>query len=154
MHRETVRELIEASATAGGTLLKEVFVHRKEMEQLEAQHETQVELARLRNQEQESDDGTETDNPEQERPGSPQPDVAGIEAEIDELMAEEMCAVCRELLRSLKDRPPRQQIRGVKEYGEFKQELSDNADAEDLRALLRETVVLHSIFEENLNGMV
>lgn len=154
MHESTIREIVDSGATAAGALAKEVLVHRKEMDRIEAEKKAQIELVEARKRAQDDTEDTDDDETRLERPGTPQPTADEIEAEIEELMAEEMCAICRELLRALKDRPPAEQIRGVKEYGEFKNRLSSDADAEELRAVLRETVVLHSIFEENLNGMV
>lgn len=150
MHDETMRELIEGGTAIAGSLAKEMLVHRSEMSRMEAQKERDLELARIRQ---------EAAHEHEPEPSPPEPamGVSGMtpsetEAAIDELIAEEQCSVCKQLLEHLKERGPHQQIRGVMEYGQFKKELSEGAGVEELKSLLRETVVLHSIFEEDIRG--
>lgn len=163
MHEDTVRDLIDNGSTMLGSLLKEMLVHRNEIEILEAEKEKEVEVAQARERATESADGeaggTGTNREPQVRPqegvstgGQMTATPAEIEQAIDELMAEEMCQICRELLAALKERPTRQQIRGVMEYGTFKHNLSDGADVEELKQVIRETDVLHDIFQQKYTG--
>lgn len=152
MHRETISSLIESGSGAVGAFLKEVLVHRKEMDRLEHQKEKEIELAKVRSQAAADDDTQETVEAVTQTQGTPP--AAEIEAAIDELMADETCSVCRELLEGLKDRPPREQVIGVAEYGTFKRELSGDADVADLRDYLEHTQVLLPVLEEHLSAPV
>lgn len=150
VHEDTIRDIIDACASIAGSLGKEMVVHRNRMEATEARLDKEIELARAQ---QRAVDHRHT--PEPSPPAGP--GVSGLtqqdsQAAIDELIAEEQCSVCRDLLEALKDRPLREQLRGVKEYGEFKSSLSEGADVAELKAVLRKTTVLKSIFEEDLRG--
>lgn len=150
MHQDTMRELIESGSSALGSLAKEMLVHRNRVDAIETRKDKEIELARVKNE-------TENDEPEFDLEGGDDLGVSGlpeaeIEAAIDELIEEETCSSCQQLLRGLKERGPRQQARGLVEYGEFKRSLSDGADAEELKETLRETVVLHSVFEEDIRS--
>lgn len=162
MHDETKRQLIESGTKAAGTLLNELLVHRNQIEVLEAEKEKELELAKTRAQHtggHEADsahaDQQATRVPASNGVGQPADPVeatpAEIEQALDELIEEEMCSVCRELLIALKDRPTRDQVRGIMEYGTFKHNLDDGAGVDQLKELIRETDVLHEIFQEKYN---
>lgn len=163
MHQDTKRELIEQGTGVVGSLLKEMLVHRNEIEVLREQKEKEVELAKARSEASQDtgDERTDSHQPAQGQvPSEPQGDSPGvvqatpgqIEDALDELIEEEMCSICRELLIALKERPTSEQVRGIMEYGTFKKELGDGAGVEELKALLKETDVLQSIFQEKFNG--
>lgn len=149
MHDETKATLVENTFGALGAVVKERLIHRNRMDRLEAEKEHDLEIARIRQ-------GLSADEEAQQETidevtTAPDPTPAEIEAAIDELIAEEMCAVCQELLRGLKARSPREQVRGVMEYGTFKKELDSDAGIDELKALIAETEVLHAVLEENLS---
>lgn len=163
MHRETMRELIESGTGVLGSLLKEMLVHRNQVEILETRKEHDKELAQIRQQAQnpsrdtsssstDSDGGGSVSSAPLSESGRLQATPGEIEAALDELIDEEMCAVCKDLLVGLKERPTRQQVRGIMEYGTFKQNLDDGAGVEELKAQLRQTDVLQSVFQETFTG--
>lgn len=163
MHQDTKRDLIENGAGAIASLLKDVLVHQSKMDAQTELKEKELELARLRANADSPDNAATGDT--QATPSSEVQVTEGvaanepvtatpaeIDAAIDELIAEEMCAVCQDLLHGLKDRPVAEQVRGIKEYGSFKRELADDADVEQLKAVIQETDVLHAIFQEKFTG--
>lgn len=120
------------------------------MDQMEAQKEHDVELARVRA---DAAQGDETEAIVEEVTEAPtEPTAAEVEAAIDDLIAQEMCAVCQDLLRGLKQRPTREQVIGVMEYGSFKKELDSEAGIDELKDLIAQTEVLHAVLEENLRA--
>lgn len=150
MHEETMRELIEGGTTALGSLAKEMLLHRHNMEAIETRKEKEIELAKAQQRPTGHGHGEPAgDDRVMGVSAMPEGDVA---AAIDELIAEETCGTCQRLLEALKDRGPHQQVRGVMEYGQFKRELSEGAGVDELRDTLRDTIVLHSIFEEDIRG--
>lgn len=150
IHDQTKASIIESTANTVGAFLKEVFVHRKNMEQMEAQKEHDVELARIRANAAREDDTEEI--VEEVTEAAAEPTAAEIEAAIDDLIDQEMCAVCQDLLRGLKQRPPREQLQGVFEYGQFKDSLSQDAGIDELKDFIAQTEVLHAVLEENLRA--
>lgn len=163
MHESTKRELIEQGTGVVGSLLKEMLVHKNQVEVMREQKEKEIEVARARAKAQENagnggvsghDHHPEPSqqNHDDQTQGVTQATPAEIEAALDELIDEEMCSVCQQLLVALKDKPTEEQIHGIMEYGTFKKELGDGANVEELKALLRETDVLQSIFQEKFNG--
>jgi hypothetical protein len=159
MHEETKREVIQEGSNLLGSILKELLVHRNRVNVLEQQKEKELELAEARDRaaarhdEPSPGDQRHHQEPVETGVASPEQRVhaatpSEIEAALDELIEEEMCEVCRELLVALKERPARQQVRGVMEYGTFKSDLSEGAGVEELKATIRQTDVLHDVFQE------
>lgn len=153
MHESTIREIIDGVFGLGATLAKEEMVHKKQRERLELQQDHELELAKIRH---EGEDATGQDTTEAVQASVGEQSVtatpAEIEAAIDDLIAEEKCATCKDLLRGLKERPTPEQIRGIMEYGTFKDRLSANADVEELKALINDTEVLQAVMHEDLMG--
>lgn len=163
MDENTKRELIQNGSGLVGKLLKEMMEHRNRINVLEEKKDAELELARTKMEHEEVGAGSTvdaaTDTAEtQRRPedgdveGQVGATPAEIEEALDELIEEEMCDVCQELLIALKERPPKEQVRGVMEYGTFKRNLSDRAGVEELKETIRETEVLHDIFRQNFAG--
>lgn len=163
MHQDTKRELIENGTGIVGSLLKEMLVHHNQIEVMREQKEKEIELAQAQAEAEQrakanaetsdislSDDGP--DEPTRSSSGVMQATPGQVEEALDELIDEEMCSVCKELLVALKERPVQEQVRGIMEYGTFKKELGDGANVEQLKSLLRETTVLQDIFQEKFNG--
>lgn len=148
MQPETVSSLIEHGASAIGALLKEELVHRHRMEGQAKQKEKEIELAKI--QQEVAQERSAQPEPEPVEAPDPGATPAEVSHALDQLIAEEMCSTCQQLLRGLKDRPVDQQVRGIMEYGQFKRELSDEAGVDELRALIQRTTVLKSVLEENL----
>lgn len=164
IHEDTKREIIEGGTGLASSLLKEIMVHRNQVEVLEKEKEKEVEVAKARAKHQ-------SGRPQQQQPeeNSPAPATTHdtlervdgqmqatpneIEDALDDLIDEEMCSVCRDLLVALKDRPTHEQVRGIMEYGTFKQNLDDGAGVDQLKSLIRETDVLQSVFQEKYTGM-
>lgn len=155
--------MIESGTGVVGSLLKELLVHRNRVEVLEQQKQKELELAQARSQIENG--GTNphlsADNPT-ELPSSSEGVGAGaepveatpaeVESAIDELIDEEMCSTCVELLEGLKERPPREQVRGIMEYGTFKHNLDGGAGVEEMKSVIEETDVLQSVFRERFTG--
>lgn len=163
MHEQTKRDLLESGTGAVASLLKEMMVHRNQIEVLEKQKEKEMELAKARAEAREANDGgngSDTSLPDAataSNAGASQDSQVSatpgeIEAALDELIDEEMCSVCRDLLVELKERPPREQVRGIMEYGTFKSNLDDGAGVEELKETIKQTDVLHSVFQEKYTG--
>lgn len=149
MHDETKGAIVENTFGTLGAIVKDRLIHRNRMDRLEAEKEHDMEIARIRQ-------GLTTDEEAvqetvDEVSTATEPTPAEIEAAIDELIAEEMCAVCQELLRGLKQRTPQEQVRGIFEYGRFKDSLDQDAGVDELKALIAQTEVLHAVLEENLS---
>lgn len=153
MHDETKSTLIENGASIVGSLVKDRVVHRRNLEKMEMQKEKELELARLRN-EKAPDPGENItpDRGERESRTIQNASPQEVSAAIDELIHDEECAVCRELLEALKGRPPREQVRGIMEFGTFKRELAGDGDVDQLRASLQETDVLRVVMQEDVMG--
>lgn len=163
MHEETIRDLIENGTGVVGSLLKEMMVHRNRIDVLEQQKEKELELARTRNQVEQQVNGGGGQPQTQPQPqtgggqvsaadGAMHATPAEVEAALDELIDEEMCATCKELLEALKERPARQQVRGIMEYGTFKHNLDGGAGVEEMKEVLRETDVLQDVFRERFTA--
>lgn len=75
-------------------------------------------------------------------------DPAASEFRIDELLAEETCSICREVLQSLRDEPPGRREKGLAEYGRMK-EIAKN-DPDRLSSYIDGTEVLN----DQLSGSV
>lgn len=155
--------MIEGGTSLASTLLKELLVHRNQINVLEAEKEKEVEVAKARAKHGQQPQPSESPSPPSNASGSQSGQMrrvdeqvdatpAEIENALDQLIDEEMCAVCRELLVELKERPTEQQVRGIMEYGTFKHNLDDGAGVEELKSVIRETDVLHSIFQEKYTG--
>lgn len=173
MQSDTRRKLLTTSEKVGMRVL-EYYLSIRERKKITELDKDLVEARSNANNDRsedsgESSGGSTPDTGNQEQPVASSEPVGGagskgresqgateteIDSEIDELIEEDWCSLCQNLLEQLKSRPPREQVRGVAEYGEFKRQLSDDADVEELREVLRETDVLQSVFEENLNGVV
>lgn len=150
MHEETIRELVDSCVSIFGTLAKEEFIHRKRVDMEQERRETQLELAKARERSQEASPTDTTPEPagrEQLTSGDVDPSE-----EIDRLMQEETCSTCRQLLSGLKGRPLNEQIRGIMEYGQFKRDLADGANVDELKEALRQTQVLKTVFEEDIRS--
>lgn len=150
VHEDTLRDIVDGGATIVGSLVKDMLIRRQERGAMEARMDKEIELAetRARLNRQEARRGqSEAESP----PVHPDHDLTAAEV-IDELIERETCSTCISLLEGLKERPPREQLLGLEEYGEFKGKLSDGADVEELKELLRETEVLQDIFHEDIRG--
>lgn len=163
MHEETTRELIENGSSLVGTLLKEMLIHRNKVQVMEQRKENELELAKARAEHGQQRQEAQMRPSEPDEPAPPTDGVqaphepvsatpAEIEEALDELIEDEMCDVCRELLIALKERPAKQQVKGVMEYGTFKQNLDDGAGVEQLKETIRETTILHDIFQQKYTG--
>lgn len=150
VHSDTLRELVDGGTSIVGSLIKDMLVRRQETAAMEARMDKEIELAEARASAQQQARAATPPEPESP-PVHPDHDLTAAEV-IDELIDTETCSTCVQLLEGLKERPPREQILGLEEYGEFKGRLSDGADADELRELLRETAVLKTVFQEDIRG--
>lgn len=153
MHEQTRQELVKNAIGLCRELGRDLASYVATTRRLEKEHELDRKVLEARERAGENGDTPASTSapPEPREPaGAPTPSAAEIETEIDELIAEETCGTCRSILQTLKERPPREQVRGLKEYGQWMGQINDNADGEELRETLRETVVLHSIIEQSL----
>lgn len=150
MREETLGEVINGIASIGGSLLKDTIINRQRRDARIQQMDKEIELAQAREQARQTQPQAVAPQPgpDSDMPG---PNESAADA-IDGLMAEEQCSTCRQLLSALKDRPVEDQLRGIMEYGEFKRELSNGADVDQLKEVLRQTTVLKSVFEEDIRG--
>lgn len=163
MNDSTKQELIESLTGGAGALLKELLVHRNRVDMMEQKKDAEIELAQARAQAR-SGGGSEVTGLSREpqmmpadegiEAGDPQMTATPSEVEeaLDELIAEEMCSVCKEVLQGLKERPTHEQVRGIMEYGTFKENLDSGAGVEEMKEVLRETTVLQSVFREKFTG--
>lgn len=150
VHDDTLRELVDGGTSIVGSLVKDMLIRRQEREAMEARMDKEIELAETRARVDRQDD-----QPEQREPVAHAADSSTdltVAEVIDELIERETCSTCTSLLEGLKERPVREQLIGLEEYGEFKGKLSDGAGAEELRELLRETDVLQTVFQEDIRA--
>lgn len=163
MQDETKRDLVKSGSGLVGALLEELIVHRQRIDVLEQRKEAELEVARVRSSQSDDTEDDAGESAVSADAASPSAETtstddrlaatpAEIEEALDELIEDEMCDVCRELLVALKERPAKEQVRGVMEYGTFKQNLSDGAGVDELKATIRETTILHDIFQEKYTG--
>ena len=138
-------------------LLQAATQYHLENKRLEARQEAELKAAEARQERLQSrrdQTPVERERPPAQQQRDPQPDnqpePAGDGSEtveaLDQLREEETCEMCQNLLDALATRPTDEQVRGVKEYGRFKQALeSDSGNAEEV---LMETDVLNSVIQD------
>lgn len=153
VHEETRKELVKNAIGLCRDLGKDLANYVATSRRLEREHELEKQIVEAQQRaatQPATDAGHTREAAAAAATTTPSPTPADIEAEIDDMMNEEECTLCVDLLRELKKRPTREQVRGLKEYGEFMGELREGSDPEQLRAALRETDVLQPIFEDKL----
>lgn len=164
MHEETKRSLIDEGTTVLGTLIKEMVIHRAEMDTLEQRHEHELELERTRQQHQgggELEGGSEgAEHQEAMHVESEVVDTGGragvgghpdFDRVLDRLEAEDQCSLCRDLLRAIREQPPDVQAEALAEYGKLKGAMEAGATQDDLERLIDNSDVLLELLENKLS---
>lgn len=70
---------------------------------------------------------------------------------IDDLIADEDCELCAQLLEGVKEIEPRKRPQALAEYGRFKQSTADTDDVEAIRAEIEEMTVLREVMLQEFN---
>lgn len=171
MHRETKRELITEGTNVAGTLIKEMVVHRAEMNAMEQKHNHELELeeARLEHSKQRGGPhGAETEAGA-DRGGREHRDREPVEVEsqvvdqqagvgapdfdrvIDRLEQRDQCSLCRNLLAAIRDEPPDVQARALTEYGRLKGAMESGATQADLETIIEDSEMLQRLVREKVS---
>lgn len=148
MHPETIRELVDAVATAGGAVVKDTIVRRQELNSHERMKEMEVELAKARR---------EHGNPEPRAHPEPKatPSVgagADLSAAFADLKAQENCQTCLDLLEAIEAAPHDQQVRALAEWGRFKHAVERGESEAELREVLESSDVLVGLLDTQLSA--
>lgn len=161
MHESTKSDLIEASAGAIGSLMKEVFVRRHENQQLEREQEYRREIARLRHgdsgdgPDQRGGGGVGGDGDEIDTPARALERASTLAEEYDDLLATaeslESCDLCAKLIRAARDRPAREQRKLLPELQAFVASVDEGAERDALAAQVRDSAPLMELLQENMD---
>lgn len=88
---------------------------------------------------------------------SPEADVVKQQSDdefnesVDELITDEDCELCSQLLEGIKDIEPRKRPIALAEYGRFKQSTSETDDVDEIRAEIEEMTVLREVMVSEFN---
>lgn len=163
MHEETKRALIDEGTTVLGTLIKEMVIHRAEMDTLEQRHNHELELERTRQQHQGAGELEQDEAPagHQEpmhvesqvvEPGG-QAGVGGhpdFNRVLDRLEQQDQCSLCRDLLQAIREQPPDVQAEALAEYGRLKGAMEAGATQEQLQGVIEGSDTLQRLLEEEV----
>lgn len=153
MHDETKSELISSGASAVGSVLKELFVHRTNMEQMEQRKEMELELARAR---QGADtDGESAASGGDRQPASPPGSTVGdpdLQEAFADLKAREQCGVCRQLLDAIEHADRRTQVTALTEYGKLAHAVETGASEQEIREILERSDTLEDLLNQSVRG--
>lgn len=146
MHDETKQELISTGTSVMGSLLKEFFIHRNRVNQMQEKKDLELELAKARTGAA-SDQGTERDDTRRSRPT---PEDADLREAFHDLKARENCGICRQLLDAIEHADRRTQIRALTEYGRFQHAVETGASEAEIRDILEQSDTLKNLLEREM----
>lgn len=148
VHEETARELIDSGSTVLGSLLKEAFVHRNRMSQIQQEKEMEIELAKARNEAR----SREPARPEPEPEPEPERGVATVSHSFQHLKEQEDCSICRDLLEAIERADSETQVEALTEYGKLKHAVETGGSQEEIKAVLRESNTLQELLEDQMSA--
>lgn len=153
MHQETKEELISSGASAIGSVLKELFVYRTNMEQMEQRKEMELELARAR---QNTDqDGVELDSGRGQSAPAPTDQRIGdsdLQEAFADLKEREECGVCRQLLDAIEHADRRTQVKALTEYGKLAHAVETGATEQEIRTILERSDTLEDLLNQSVRA--
>lgn len=177
VHRETKQSLIDECTNVAGTLIKEIVVHRAEMNAMEQKHDHRLELEQARQEhsnrsggphgaeagaEAKAELGAGHGTPQHrdrepvpvesqvvdQQAGVGQPDFDRV---IDRLEQRDQCSLCRNLLDAIRDEPPDVQAEALAEYGRLKGAMESGATQADLENIIEDSETLQRLVRSGLD---
>lgn len=131
-------ELIAQSTPLVLSAVKLLYNRRVEMERVERQGEIEIKKAEKQAELLEKQRQVETARQQQ------QPQRRGHGAEIDQMIENETCGICRDLLHSMKSLPPDDQSVALGEFEDMKHAL-DTEGKDGVQRVLEESEVLDTL---------
>lgn len=143
MHQETKSELINSGTTAMAGLLKELFVHRNQMQQMEQQKEMELELAKAKSEARSESDDDHAESHATQSVGRPP---------LQHLKDQEDCSICLELLEAIEEADQETQVEALTEYGKLKYAVETGGSQEEIKNVLRQSNTLQNLLEAEMQA--